>query len=159
MVTLTLLHNGLEKQFERLGVKKMSAEASKRQEQPKKQEKPKEDFIVQHLPLSEIFKGRKFDSFDDLRQRANKAINHMRNDWLKSCLMKHGIVYDFDNKRHTKRQLYEMFDKNDIRVVKEKDHDVVYLKEKIIGKWSNKRELHFGERTERFYAKIEYYIK
>lgn len=153
MVTLTLLQNGLERQFERLGVGIMNANTNK-------QEKPKEEeFIVQYVPVSDIFKGRKFDSFDSLRQRTNKIINHMRNDWLKSCLMRNGIICDIANKNQTKRQLYDAFDKNNIKIVKEKNYDVIYLGGKIIGKWSNKREFHFGEKTERFYAKVEYYIK
>lgn len=154
MMRFTLIKGGLNEQLEAtksaLGGMTMTEKA---------REDKKDEVITRYISISEAFKGKKFESFDDLRLASNKIVNDARNDWVTACLVKHGVILN-TKRRMTKREIVKVFDDNEIILVREADdktdYDVMYKEKKIIGKWDNKRQLHFGDKTEKLYVKIEY---
>jgi hypothetical protein len=114
--------------------------------------KTEKQYSVFLVKLSEEMSGNKFPTFSAMRKESNKVIGKVRNRWIKKVLKGHNIDI---SKGMTKKDRNELFEKNNIRIVREDGFDKVYLEDKIIGEWSNSKEIEFLK--DNIVVKIKYF--
>lgn len=115
----------------------------------------KEMITVRYIPISRILRGKSYSSFDALRQDTNKLIKPLRDNWLQSVFIKHNIFVNFE--LMTRREIVEIFDRLNVRIVDTEDVYRVYKGKRIIGEWDNNRKIVFNKEG-RMSIKIRYVI-
>lgn len=104
---------------------------------------PVESICVRQIPLGDLMRSKKFNSFDGMRQEANRIVGKMRASWMDFVLMKAGVYVNFAE--ITRREVIEIYERSRISITSVDNVDRIYQADILIGEWDRERTVFLNE--------------
>lgn len=126
----------------------------KNRQKPPRMLTPPERICIKQIPLGDLMRNKKFNSFDSMRQQANRVVGKMRQCWMDFVLMKAGIYINYAE--ITKREIIEIYERNQLSIVNVENVDRIYQGDILLGEWDRDRTIFFDDEG-RLMMEIRYF--
>jgi hypothetical protein len=91
---------------------------------------------TEYIPVGKMLGGKSFSNLDKIKKLSSHIVRQRRDEWLLAVFIKHSI---FANPAvMSRRELFEIFEKNQVTLVDEDGIYRIYKDNKVIGEWQNK---------------------
>jgi hypothetical protein len=115
----------------------------------------KDIITTKYIHIGDALRGKSFKNFDELRKKSNELVTPFRDNWMQAVLIKNSVFVNFE--LMTKREVIEVFEKQNVRILDEEDVYCIYKNDELIGEWSNERRVVITKRG-RLAIRVKYVI-